>query len=85
MLLTELEMDDVAALYDIGFTLLSVFTSRFDWRHWFGTITEVVKILIGNDLRFNEATFEITMDDPSSLRSESAFLNDPAADFLFTS
>jgi hypothetical protein len=78
-------MDDITTLHNVGLAFLSELSGSLDWTHGFPTFTEIMEILVCNNFSFNKATFEITVNDTSCLRSQRTLLDDPAADFFLAS
>jgi len=75
-------MYDIPILHHILPSLLPILSSSLDRRHTLRTVTQVVKIVVSNDLSFDETTLEVGVDCSCCLRGKTAFGNRPAADLL---
>jgi hypothetical protein len=78
-------VDDITTLHNVGLAFLSELSGSLDRTHGFPAFTEIMEILVCNNLSFNKATLEITVDDTSCLRSQRALLDDPTANFFLAS
>jgi len=75
-------MYNIPILHHIPPSLLPILSSSLDRRHTLRAITQVVEIIISNDLSLDETTLEVSVDCSCCLRRKTAFGDRPAADFF---